>query len=235
MLGEELLQPEVDLRRLAHRWVRWLENGGGGLDATTVAALRHIGAHDSPPTGGEENAGGVILCRLVPVALRARASLANLVSGTYHLGLLTHADERSAWGAVAVNFTVAQFLEGRRDFIPDVIAVLRNNQAPESLLAAMRQVPLRRVRPQPTESVESDSTALVERALSLAYHETDAVRGLEELSRSCRSPLPLALAASLFGARDGEDVFPLSWRQRIAEVERLRSVAGQLVGVAPEA
>ena len=233
MLGEELLQAEVDLRRLAHRWVAWLESGGDGLDQTTMGALRHIGAHDSPPLGGEEQPGGGVLCRLIPIALRARSSLANLVSGTYHLSLLTQADERSAWGAVAVNFTVAQFLDGRRDFIPDVIAVLRNNHAPETLLAAVRRVPLQRFQGKPADA-ERDCIALVELTLSLAYHENDAAGGLEELRQFSRSPVVLALAASLFGARDGEEAFPLSWRQGIAEAERLRSVAGRLVGVGPQ-
>jgi ADP-ribosylglycohydrolase len=233
MLGEELLQPEVDLRRLAHRWVWWLEQGGRGLDQTTEAALRHIGAHDSPPFGGEAHPGGAVLCRLIPIALRARSSLTNLVSGTYHLALLTHADERSAWAAVAVNFTVAQFLDGRRDFIPDVIALLRNNQAPENLLAVLRRVPLQRFKGAGADST-ADSTTLVELALSLAYHEADAVRGLQELSQASSSPAALALVASLFGARDGEEVFPAAWRQGIAESERVRSVAGRLVGVGPQ-
>ena len=63
LLAEELLEPEVDLRRLAQRWVEWAEQDGRGIGLWTRTALRHIRQHDSPPGSSGGQAGKVkIVC-----------------------------------------------------------------------------------------------------------------------------------------------------------------------------
>ncbi len=121
ILAEELLEPEMDLHRLALRWVEWSERDGRGIGVWTRTALQHIRTHDSPPTSTGGQAGNGTISRCLPVALRTFGQPANLVSGTYHTAALTHPDARAAWGAVAVNVATACFLQGRRDFIGDVL------------------------------------------------------------------------------------------------------------------
>ena len=76
------------------------------------------------------------------MALAAYDAPRTLVSASYHIAALTHPDPVVAWAAVAVNVALARFLQGKRDFVPDVIEALRNNAVPEELLAAVRRVPL---------------------------------------------------------------------------------------------
>ena len=142
LLAEELLQPEMDFRRSGPALDRVDAARWPGIGIWTRTALEHIAQHDSPPgtTGGQAGNGPVSRC--LPVALATHRTPANLVSGTYHTAILTHPDERCAWAAVAVNVAAARFLLGKRDFIPDVIEALRNNDAPDELLAAARRVPL---------------------------------------------------------------------------------------------
>ena len=142
ILAEELLKPDIDLRRLAQRWAAWAEHDGRGIGIWTRTALQHVRMHGSPPASTGGQAGNGTISRCLPVALRTFGQPANLVSGTYHTAMLTHPDERCGWGAVAINVAAACFLQGRRDFIGDVLEVLRNNAAPEELMAAVGRVPL---------------------------------------------------------------------------------------------
>lgn len=228
ILAEELLQREINLQRLAYRWAEWAERDGRGIGAWTRTALRHIQAHDSPPTSTGGRAGNGTISRCLPVALRTFAQPANLVSGTYHTAVLTHPDERCAWGAVAVNVAAACFLQGRRDFIGDVLEVLRTNAAPEELLQAVRRVPLEKRDELPV----GDAGYVVygiEVALWFAYHEPNLDRGLGWLADAgCRSCAGAAVA--LMGARDGSPAVPDRWIAGLRDRDHLRRLARALIG-----
>ena len=86
--AEELLKPEIDLERLALRWIEWRERDGRGIGEWTRAALDHIATHHSPPaeSGGRATNGSI--ARTIPVALATAAQPANLVSGSFHLARL---------------------------------------------------------------------------------------------------------------------------------------------------
>lgn len=232
ILAEELLEPEVDLRRLTRRWIEWAERDGRGIGVWTRAALRHIRVHDSPPasTGGQAGNGPVSRC--LPVALRTFMQPANLVSGTYHTAALTHPDERCAWGAVAVNVAAACLLQGRRDFVGDVLQVLRENAAPEELLAAVRRVPLERKEELPITGPEAGYVVhSAEIALWFAYHEPNLERGLIWLANAGGdTDTNAAVAGGLMGARDGEEAIPRRWVDALPEPARLRELATRLVG-----
>jgi ADP-ribosyl-[dinitrogen reductase] hydrolase len=232
ILGEELLEPEVDLRRLAHRWAAWAEEDGRGIGVWTRTALEHIRIHDSPPASCAGQAGNGTISRCLPMALKAFRQPANLVSGTYHTAILTHPDERSAWGAVAVNVAAACFLAGRRDFIGDVIEVLRENTAPSVLLEAVRRVPRERREELPVSGDDPGYVVHgVEIALWFAYHEPDLERGLVWLANAGGdTDTNAAAAGGLMGARDGERAVPERWVQALPDVERLRRLATRLVG-----
>lgn len=203
-LAEELLEGRFDFRRLADRWVAAGDQAPEGLGAWTRGALDHLRTRAAPPpaAAGPLDTGPVLW--LVPIALRTFTTPVNLVSGTYHTARLTHPDEAVAWAAVAVNVGIGWFLSGRRDFLADTVAVLRNNEAPAGLMDAVRAIP-RIVRAEDLDPAggDDDPVAVAQRALWLAHHEPIAWRGLEGLVER-RLPFTAAVAAALLGARDGE-------------------------------
>lgn len=233
ILAEELLQPEVDLHRLAQRWVEWAERDGRGIGRWTRQALGHIRTHGAPPasTGGEAGNGAISRC--LPVALRTFRQPRNLVSGTYHTAILTHPDERCGWGAVAVNVAAACFLGGRRDFIGDVLEALRENRAPEELMAAVRRVPLERREDLPVTGGSAGYVVHgVEIALWFAYHEPQLERGLIWLANAGGdTDTNAAVAGGLMGARDGIAAIPPRWIGGIPDADRLHRLARELVGL----
>jgi hypothetical protein len=205
ILAQELAEGRTDLRRLAERWVELYRQDPRGFDADTAAALKFIATHHAPPPAG--GAGSGALCRVVPVALVAYRSPRTLVSATYHIAALTHPAPEAAWGAVAVNVALGRLLEGHRDFVADVIGALAGNAAPETLMRAVRRVPVQRRETLPPPLAAGDPVAGVELALGLAYHEPLAARGLD-LVRDA-GPTPAAGAAgALLGARDGSAAIP---------------------------
>jgi ADP-ribosyl-[dinitrogen reductase] hydrolase len=232
LLAEELLEAEVDLRRLAHRWVDWAERDGRGMGIWTRTALQHIRRHDSPPSSTGGQAGNGTISRCLPVALRCVGQPANLVSGTYHTAVLTHPDERCGWGAVAVNVAAGCLLQGRRDFIGDVLEVLRNNQAPEELMAAIRRVPLEKQEELPIVGPHEGYVVHgVEIGLWFAYHEPNLERGLVWLANAGGdTDTNAAVAGGLMGARDGEAAVPTRWTDAVPDSARLRDLATRLVG-----
>ncbi len=232
ILAEELLQPEMDLRRLALRWVEWSERDGRGIGLWTRTALRHIRVHDSPPASTGGQAGNGTVSRCLPVALRTLGQPVNLVSGTYHTAVLTHPDERCAWGAVAVNVAAACLLQGRRDFIPDVLKVLRTNAAPAELIAAIGRVPLERKEDLPVTGPKAGYVVhSVEIALWFAHHEPNFERGLIWLvNAGGDTDTNAAVAGGLMGARDGEAAIPARWIDALPDPDRIRALASGLVG-----
>jgi ADP-ribosyl-[dinitrogen reductase] hydrolase len=232
LLAEELLENEVDLRRLAHRWADWADKDGRGIGLWTRRALQHIKQHDAPPSSTGGQAGNGTVARCLPIALRSLGSTQNLVSGSYHTAMLTHPDERCAWGAVAVNVAAAAFLSGRRDFIGDVLEILRNNGAPEELRDAVGRVPLEKREDLPINGPSAGYVIhAVEIGLWFAYHEPDLERGLIWLANAGGdTDTNAAVAGGLMGARDGEKAIPARWLNAIPDVTRIRRLAERLVG-----
>jgi ADP-ribosyl-[dinitrogen reductase] hydrolase len=230
--AEELLEPEIDLERLALRWLEWRQKDGRGIGNWTRTALDHIATHHSPPSETGGVAGNGSLPRTIPVALATLHSPANLVSGSFHLAHLLHPDPRCAWGAVAVNVAIAWFLQGERDFIPELLQVLTTNDAPEELVAAVRRVPLEKRDALPVTGDNAGYVVhCVEIALWFAYHEPKLERGLIWLANAGGdTDSNAAVAGALMGARDGEAAIPDRWLESIPQVERITRLAERLVG-----
>lgn len=232
LLAEELLAPEVDLRRLADRWIGWLRRDGRGVDGWTRTALEHIARHDSPPADMPAPVRAAGLGRAIPVGVAAWRSPRNLVSGTWHVVALTHPDPRCTWGGVAVNVALACFLDGRRDAVPDVIEALRNNDAPAELLAAVRRVPLERWEEIGRNGDDAPPVVLdVERALWCAHHAPDLDAALALLGHD-GDPDALPLIGALLGARDGVDGRGAARLASVPAAAQLRSAADRLTGAA---
>jgi len=235
VLAEELLEAEVDLERLARRWVEWARTDGRGIGLWTRTALEHIAVHGSPPTesGGQAGNGSVMRC--LPVALATFDNPRNLVAGSFHTAALTHPDPRCTWGAVAVNVAAARLLQGHRDFVPDVIEALRANDAPGELVDAVRRVPLERREDLPITGPRAGYVVhCVEIALWTAHHEPSLERALVWLANAGGdTDTNAAVAGGLLGARDGERAVPARWLAEIPRADHLRALAERLARVAP--
>jgi ADP-ribosyl-[dinitrogen reductase] hydrolase len=234
MLAEALLEPAIDLERLAKRWAAWARDDGRGIGIWTRTALEHILRHDSPPesTGGQAGNGAVSRC--FPVALATFDNPRNLIAGTFHTAWLTHPDPRCAWSAVAVNVALARLLQGKRDFVPDVLEALRENDAPAELLDAVRRVPLERREELRVAGPSAGYTVhCMEIALWFAHHEPNLERGLVWLANAGGdTDTNAAVAGGLMGARDGEDAIPARWIGALADADRLRGLAERLARTA---
>jgi ADP-ribosyl-[dinitrogen reductase] hydrolase len=230
--AEELLQPEFDLQRLAHRWVDWSRRDGRGIGDWTRTALDHIAEFDGPPEAISGPPGNGGLAPTIPVALATASQPENLVNGSFHLGYLLHPDQRCGWSAVAVNATIACFLQGITDFIPEVIEVLKKNSAPDDLIAAVRRVPLEKREALPLTGPEGNlAVSAVEIGLWFARNEPRLERGITWLvAAGGDADTNGAIAGALLGARDGEDAIPVEWTNRIPRADRIRELANRLVG-----
>jgi ADP-ribosyl-[dinitrogen reductase] hydrolase len=230
--AEELLDPEPDLRRVARRWIDWARADGRGIGVWTRRALDHIAQYDAPPSDSGGQAGNGSLARCMPVALATFRSPQALVGATYHTAALLHPDERCVWGAVAVNVALARFLLGKRDFIPDVIEALRNNDAPAVLLEAVRRVPIGRREALPVTGPAAGYVVhCVEIALWCAYHEPAPERALVWLiNAGGDTDSNAAVAGALLGARDGEAAIPRRWIEAVPDWEGIGVLAERLVG-----
>lgn len=230
LLAEELLEPQVDLRRLAERWIAWGRRDGGGLSVRTTDALEHLARYDAPaPADGVQPEAGPIV-RCLPIGIAAAGAPRSLTSGTYHTVCLTHPDPITAWCAVAVNVALAQFVQGRRDFVPDVVEVLTANDAPADLLAVIRRLPfVGREDLFPERAAHGPAVTCVELALWAAHHEPVVTRGIEWVRAAAGDPAAnLAVAASLLGAREGEQAVPPAWTADL-DRERIRGLGRRLV------
>jgi ADP-ribosylglycohydrolase len=227
--AEELLQPEFDLQRLAHRWVDWSRRDGRGIDAWTLAALDHIAEFDGPPETMAAPPGSAGIPRTIPVALATAGQPENLVSGSFHLGYLLHPDQCCGWSAVAVNAAIACLLQGITDFVPEVLEVLKQNSAPEEVVAAVRRVPLEKQDQLPAGPDADLAVSAVEIGLWFARHEPRLERGVAGLADSGAGGINTGVAGALLGVRDGEDAIPGAWIREIQDADRIRDLAAQLV------
>jgi ADP-ribosylglycohydrolase len=231
LLSQELLGGRPDLGRLARSWAGWAREHPQGLDAETRAALGRVEERGPAAAAAGAGAGAEPLARCLPVALACATTPRNLVSATFHIAALTHPDPRSAWAAVAINVAAAQLLQGHRDFVGDVIAALRNNDAPDVLIQAARRVPLdSRQLPAPQSGAENRAEATMELGLWLAYHEPVGPRGLRAAIGAGADPIAAGVAAALLGARDGEAALPPEAVTLVGPAAAIRDVAAALVG-----
>ena len=207
ILAEEVLVPEPDLEVLARRWGTL--DGAASLDPGTAGGLAHLATGQGPRIeGGAEPATFPLL--IPPVALLTFDNPRNLLSASYHVSALTHPAEESRWAAVAVNVALARFLQGYRDFVPDLIEALRNNDASASLLGLARRLPVLTRRE--VLGLEASCAPAVRDAITalwLADREPVARRGVAFLAEAGFSaPGALPVASSLFGARDALQADP---------------------------
>lgn len=223
----ELTGGGVDLQRLARRWVDWQREQGGCRDPLLGQALDHLEEFDAPAA---VLAGGSIaaVAAALPAAL-ASASPRAMISGSFHVARLLDPSEETALATVATVLAGAALLEGRRDFVPEVVAALRANDAPAALLDPIRTIPRdpREVPPFPAGANPSPPAA-VHWLLWMVHHRPRGLDVLLELAaHDDVAPSVGAIAGALFGARDGMASWPREWLAAPGVAER-RALAERL-------
>lgn len=231
-MGEELLVPDPDLAVLAQRWSEAARDDAA-LDDGSRAGFGHLREHGSPRLVRLPGERPTLPLHLLPVALVAFENPRTLTGLTWHLAALTHPDPESTWGAVAINVAAARLLQGHRDFVPDVIEALRNNDAPVLLLETVRRLPLlRRENLDALAGTESAAIGATCAALWAAHTESRTVAALEWLERL---PAPLmsaaAAGAGLLGARDGLEALRIALGDRGVDLPAVKRLADQLARV----
>ncbi len=221
-LIEELIAGGVDLRRLSRRWVDWAAADGLGVDPSLAQALAHLGEFDAPADSLDAS-GAAALAAALPAAL-AVASPRSMVSGAFHTARLLDPDPDSGLATVAVVLAASRFLQGQRDFIPEVLGLLRSNDAPPELFdqyAAIAREP-RRIAVPPRGDASATVVALW--ALRVAEHQPRSVEALEAMvAAGGVSTTAGAVLGALLGARDGIDKWPAAWRDGAGEDVILRT------------
>ncbi|MGH7592354.1 MAG: ADP-ribosylglycohydrolase family protein, partial [Gemmatimonadales bacterium] len=220
----------VDLHRLAGRWVDWWQQDGFEADPLLVAALHHLGEFDAPPTalrGGSVAA----LAAALPAAL-TRAAPRGMVAGAFHVARMLDPAETTALATVALVVAAAAFLEGRRDFVPDVVAAMRANDAPDDVVDAMRTIPRDpRTPPSIPRGDTPDPVAAASWLLWMAHHRPRGTDALREMALSGGiAPTVGAVAGALFGARDGVGSWPVAWMDGAGDEVVLRRALAKRLG-----
>ncbi|MES2125070.1 MAG: hypothetical protein V4503_10335 [Gemmatimonadota bacterium] len=229
-LLEELVGGGVDLRRLAGRWTEWWRQDGLDADPLLALALDHLRDFDAPieVLPGQ---GIAPIAAALPSAL-AGASPQAMVAGAFHVARLLDPSEESALAAVSIVVAAARLLDGSRDFLPDVIAVLRANDAPSGLLEAVRAIPRDPRTPAAwPQGATPTPTATVTWLLWTVHHRP---RGLDALAAMALAgdipPTAGAALGALVGARDALTNWPAAWLEAAGEEATLRASLARRIG-----
>lgn len=229
-LLEELLSGGVDLQRLAGRWTSWLAADGHDADAALVEALGHLRDFNAP-ADQLQHTGAAALVAALPAGLAA-ASPRSMVSGAFHTARMLDPDPASGLAAVAMVLTASRFLEGSRDVLPEVLGLLRSNDAPATVydrFAAIVREP--RVPPVPPRGPDASAVDVAVWALRIVQHQPRGAPALRAMvSEGGISSTAGGLLGGLLGARDGIDEWPAPWRDGAGEDVLLRSALADTLG-----
>jgi ADP-ribosylglycohydrolase len=226
-LIEELLSGGVDLRRLASRWVQWWREDGLDADAALAESLAHLEEFEAPPER-LQGSGPAALLAALPAALAA-ASPRTMVSGAFHTARLVDPDPESGLAAVTLVLAAARFLEGSRDFLPDVLSLLRSNNAAEAMIDRFADIARDpRATPAPPRGADAPALEVTLWALRIAQHRPRSVEALTAMVAAGGVGVSAgAVLGALLGARDGIEEWPQVWREEAGEDVRLRVMLAQ--------
>ncbi len=209
---------------------------GGGRTMATVpirrwsTALTWLRDTDAPPPSLAVP-GASALAAALPAALTA-ASPRTMTAGAFHTARLLDPDPDACLAAVAVVVAAARLLEGSRDLLPEVLGLLRANQAPAPLFDRFLAIP-RDPRAEPP--IPRGATAgAVDVAVWVLWQVHHRPRSAEALTAMVASgdvnATAGALAGALFGARDGLDGWPATWRDGAGADVILREALAERLG-----
>ena len=195
ILVQELSGDHLELGRIVSRWVAVTDRRFGcPVVARSLAELARTGA---PPADAAFGPG--LGATVVTLAASARLfqTPRNLVSGIYHLARLLDPHPVGAFAAVAAAVAAGRLLEGKRDFVPEVLDVLLTNEAPLELIAEVRRAPVW-VRPGAPMGPPEVELGTVFWALHHSGKASQVLDGIGPLG-----PLAQVAGRALLGARHG--------------------------------
>lgn len=238
LLGEALLVGEgLDLEDLAARLVGWRRGNGRGVGGLTREVIDALEA-GTPATeaarlvwerSGRTSAGNGAVMRCAPVALRWRRSPARLVEEARTSALVTHADPRCAWTAVAVAALVARRLSGCAPDVPGLAEALAGAGAPGEVSAALGAAAGASL-----DDLELDGWAMgyTVKAMQVAAWAAEQEGFAEPLAALVAAGGDTdtngAVAGAVLGARGGDAAVPGDWLANIAGAGEVAALAGRL-------
>src|ERR1041384_2614387 len=240
MLAESLVERRgFDADDVARRWVRWMERDGRGLGTLMRRALTLVDQHVEPFEAGRRAlrdepqgaAGSGSVTRCIPVALRYHDDVDRLIRVSHQQAAITHADERSSWGAVAANLAARELLHGNIYFVEEVVHQLQD-KAPRELLEALHRVPRERQEDLPVRAGQPAGYVVhcVEIAFWFATHDRSVEDALVYLAQAGGdSGGNATLTGALLGARYGDAGIPPQWIGKIAGLKGVTRLADGLV------
>lgn len=206
LLDEELQRSSPDFGRLAARWGQISD----ACECPVVArAVRWLGEHGMPAPDDAFGPGLGAAVVTVGMATRLAHQPRNLYSGVYYAARLLDPSALGWFAALVAAATARCFLQGRRDFVADVLDVLLSNDAPAELVTQLRQVPVWS-RPSIGEPIH-DLVRELDQVLRTLYHQGVPERARQEIDR--QAPSARRLGRALLAARDG-------WSAETARAER---------------
>jgi ADP-ribosyl-[dinitrogen reductase] hydrolase len=233
ILAEALTDKGLDLERFANGLLGWYQGNPKDIGNTTRVALAAL-ASGTPPgeagqvalaeRGGRSSAANGAVMRCAPVALRFLHHPTRLVQASLDSARVTHAEERAAWGTVAVNQGIVHLLKGGA--IADVAE------------AAVTRIPIDDVRAAVLEAPGRDREHV--RAGGFVLETIGASFWAITRGANAREAIELAVAlgddadstgavtGALAGAAYGIAAIPASWRAKVQFRERLESEAARL-------
>jgi len=193
-----LSRPDFDLAQVVGGWVD--TRAEVPYPDEVSGSLTWLADHGVPAPDRAFGPGLAASLVTLPLVLRTSASKLNVVSGAFHVARLLDPHPVGQWAAVAVSVVAACFLHSRLDFAADLIEALRSNDAPSSLLAVARWVPIGDRRPREGVTVgpvEAELAAL----FGTLYHQPNRAKAWGALEG--RGKRVERLGSALLGARDG--------------------------------
>lgn len=233
-LLEELLSGGVDLHRLSGRWVEWWRADGLDSDDQLGAALGHLAEFDAP-ADALPMPGHAVLAAMLPAAL-TRAVPGTMVSGVFHTARLLDPDPEAGLAATAVVVAAASLLGGSRDFMPEVLGLLRANEASDELFDRFVAIP--RDPGQPPQAPRGSEVGAVTVAVWALWQVQNAPRSAAALERMVLaggiSATAGAVLGALLGARDGIGGWPPEWLDGAGEEALARAAVAERIAVPAE-
>lgn len=237
ILSRALGEAGLDLDRFAEGLIGWFRGMPKDIGNTTRLALAALEA-GTPPLGAGATAlaargaagsaanGAVMRC--APVALRFRREPGRLIQASLESARVTHAEERAAWGTVAVNQAIVHLLEGGaiEDAPRAAVAGISNAEVRAAVLEAAGRAP---------EAVRAGGFVLETLGASLwALARGASAREAIELAVALGQDADStgAVTGALAGAAYGAMALPDEWRVGVQYREDLEAEAARLLELA---
>ncbi|MFT4038088.1 MAG: ADP-ribosylglycohydrolase family protein [Thermomicrobiales bacterium] len=236
ILSRALNAAGLDMNAFAAGLIAWRNSLPKDIGNTTRAALDALAAGTPPQESGQaavsqrgvrgSAANGAVM-RCAPVALRFRNDPVALVEASLASARVTHAEERAAWGTVAVNQGIVHLLNGGAiaDAPRAAVAGIPNEELREAVLRAAGLL---------REQVGAGGFVLETVGASfwaLANFPSAEEAIVQAVSLGDDADSTGAVAGALAGAAYGVEALPARWRERVQFREELAAEADRLLAL----